>query len=158
MGALTTLLALAIANVSGYCLYHSAQSIPKLQRYEQKAEKAAEWSNVAEKRLWDTRYTVGAGFLMTTISLLTAFSHIIFTWRSFGTVAWTAALAAGELGVSGYMKGFWSNKSKIPLPSMGDYNEAISDTERVMGLSDVLGVGWAVFAGLMLLRWLGLGV
>lgn len=64
MDILTTLLALAIANVSGHCLYHSAQSIPKLQQYERKAKKAAEWSNVAEKRLWDTRYTVGAGFVM----------------------------------------------------------------------------------------------
>ena len=64
MGVLTTFLALALANVSGYCLYHSAQSIPKLQQYERKAEKAAEWSNVAEKRLWDTRYTVAAGFVM----------------------------------------------------------------------------------------------
>lgn len=68
MGALTTLLALAITNVSGYCLYHSAQSIPRLQCYEKKAEKAAEWSNVAEKRLWGTRYTVGAGFIMVSAS------------------------------------------------------------------------------------------
>lgn len=64
MGFLTVILSLAIANVSGYCLYHSAQSIPKLQQYERKAEKAAEWSDVAAKRLWDTRYTVGAGFIM----------------------------------------------------------------------------------------------
>lgn len=60
--------------------------------------------------------------------------------------------------MSGYMKGFWGNKSKIPLPNMGDYNESISDTEKVMGLSDALGVGWGLFAALMALRWLGLAI
>jgi len=42
-------------------LYSSGQSIPKLLTYESKAKKAAEWSNMAEERLWKTRYTVAAG-------------------------------------------------------------------------------------------------
>ncbi|KAK3322796.1 hypothetical protein B0H66DRAFT_214895 [Apodospora peruviana] len=158
MGFLTFILSLAIANVSGYCLYHSAQSIPKLQQYERKAEKAAEWSDVAAKRLWDTRYTVGAGFVMTAISLLSSLSNIFYGASStagfFGTlrgVAWAALLGGGELAASGYMKSFWADKRKIPL--MDDYNDAVSDTVKVMGLSDALAVGWGLLAVLRLLRY-----
>lgn len=64
MSYLSTLLALALAALSLFALYHPAQSIPKLQRYESKAEKAAKWSNIAEKKLQDTRYTVGAALVM----------------------------------------------------------------------------------------------
>jgi len=64
MAFLSTTLSLGIACISAYALLHSSQSIPKLRKYETKAEKAAKWSNIAEKRLWDTRYTVGAGFSM----------------------------------------------------------------------------------------------
>lgn len=56
VAALTTL-------TSAYALCYSGMSIPKLQKYEEKAQKAANWSNIAEKRLWDTRYTVGTGFI-----------------------------------------------------------------------------------------------
>jgi hypothetical protein len=69
MFILRRIVALALAGLSGYALLHSASSIPKLQKYEDKAKKAAEWSNAAEKRLWDTRYTVGAGFVAVCASL-----------------------------------------------------------------------------------------
>jgi len=75
-----------------------------------------------------------------------------------GAVVWTSLLAAGELSAASYMKSFWSAKKKIPLPSMGDYNDAISNTEKVMGLSEALGAGWGVFAVLLVLRGLGMGV
>ena len=61
---LTVVLSLIIAVVSGYCLFESAQSIPKLKKYEERAEKAAEWSNAADERLWETRRTVAAGFII----------------------------------------------------------------------------------------------
>lgn len=64
MAYLSTFLALALAALSLFSLYHPAQSIPKLQRYESKAEKAAKWSNIAEKKLQDTRYTVGAALVI----------------------------------------------------------------------------------------------
>ena len=63
MAFLTGLLTVVIIGVSSNALYQSGQSIPKLQKYEGKAQKAAEWSNVAEKRLQDTRKTVAAGFV-----------------------------------------------------------------------------------------------
>jgi hypothetical protein len=60
----SALLYVAIACLSAYGLSHSARSIPKLKKYEDKAERAAKWSNTADKRLWDTRYTVGAGCVL----------------------------------------------------------------------------------------------
>jgi hypothetical protein len=60
---LQTWAAAAVAVISAYATWVSARSIPKLQKYEEKAQKAAEWSRTAEKRLWDTRYTVGAGLV-----------------------------------------------------------------------------------------------
>jgi hypothetical protein len=61
MAPIAALLNFAIAGTNAYSLYHSMQSIPTLRKYENKAEKAAEGSSTAEKRLGDTRYTVAAG-------------------------------------------------------------------------------------------------
>ena len=65
--SLRSMTAGALALISAYAAWVSIQSIPKLRKYEEKAQKAAEWSRTAEKRLWDTRYTVGAG--LRTVSL-----------------------------------------------------------------------------------------
>jgi len=58
----TSPVVLVLGAVSAGALYRSSQSIPKLQKYESDAKRAAEWSSTAEERLWATRYTVGAGF------------------------------------------------------------------------------------------------
>lgn len=58
----------AVALVSAYATAVSVKSIPKLRKYEAEAQKAAEWSRTAEKRLWDTRYTVGAGLIFVSYS------------------------------------------------------------------------------------------
>ncbi len=49
------------------------------------------------------------------------------------------------------MHSFWADKGKIPM--MDDYNNAISETVEVMGLSDVLAVGWTCMAILKLIAW-----
>ncbi|KAH8898300.1 hypothetical protein GQ53DRAFT_802669 [Thozetella sp. PMI_491] len=150
MTLIANLLSVALATVSGYALVHSAHSIPKLRKYEEKAEKAAEWSNVAEKRLWDTRYTVAAGFVMTIISLITAIYFLLFVPAGFGIrrIVWAVAVAAGEHFSSQYMHSFWNDKGKIPL--MDDYNAAIEDTVNVIGLSDLLAFGWGLMGALKL--------
>lgn len=63
--------AAAVALVSAYATAVSIQSIPKLRKYEGKAQKAAEWSRAAEKQLWDTRYTVGAGLVLVSYAIQT---------------------------------------------------------------------------------------
>ncbi|KAJ9142993.1 hypothetical protein NKR23_g6891 [Pleurostoma richardsiae] len=138
--------------VSGFALYHSQSSVPKLRKYEEKAEKAAEWSTFAEKRLWDTRYTVGAGFVATLLSLLTALITCASTMGSGPYfVVWTALLAGGQRYASQYMRSFWVDKAKLPM--MDEYNEAISDSINVSGLLDVLTVGWGAVALLKLVGW-----
>lgn len=154
MAVLSCLVAALITAVSGYTLSHSAQSIPKLRRYESQAEKAAEWSQTAERRLADTRYTVATGFVMTLVSLLSAL-HVLLLASPDGPSLW-AALWAGSLGLgerwaAQYMHAFWADKKPVPL--MDDYNTAIADTVNVIGMSDLLATGWAAVA---VLRVLGL--
>lgn len=59
----TGLVAGTLMLISGYALNQSITSIANIKKYESKAEKAAEWSETAKKRLWDTRYTIGTGFV-----------------------------------------------------------------------------------------------
>jgi len=47
--------------LSAYGLYLSYQNITRLQQYEEKSEKAAEWSNTAAQRLHKTRTTQTSG-------------------------------------------------------------------------------------------------
>jgi hypothetical protein len=47
--------------LSAYGLYLSYQNITRLQQYEEKSEKAAEWSNMAAQRLHKTRSTQTSG-------------------------------------------------------------------------------------------------
>lgn len=152
MAPLGGLASALVAAVSAYALYHSAQSMPKLRKYEEKAEKAAEWSSMAERRLKDTRYMVATGFVTTLVSLATAL-YILLLASSGGfsllSAAWAGALAFGEFSTARYMHSFWADKKMIPM--MEDYNEAIKDTINVIGLSKLLAVGWAAIAVLRLL-------
>lgn len=63
MSSLTNLVAVILTLISGYATYQSTTSILNIRKYEEKAERAAEWSNTAKQRLWDTRYTIGTGFV-----------------------------------------------------------------------------------------------
>ena len=47
--------------LSAYGLFLSYQNITRLQQYEEKSEKAAEWSNTAAERLHKTRTTQTSG-------------------------------------------------------------------------------------------------
>lgn len=51
------------AALSAYGLYLAYQNITRLQQYEQKSEKAAEWSNTAAQKLHKTRTTQATGTL-----------------------------------------------------------------------------------------------
>lgn len=46
------------------------------------------------------------------------------------------------------MHGFWATKAKVPL--VDQYNAAISQSMDVIGLVDVLSVGWGMMAVLKL--------
>lgn len=66
----TGLIAIILNLISGYALIQSLTSISNIKKYEKKAEKAADWSSTAETRLWDTRYTIGAGFVSVSPALV----------------------------------------------------------------------------------------
>lgn len=72
----TGLTAGALMLVSGYALSQSIFSIANIKKYESKAEKAAEWSQTAQKRLRDTRYTIGTGFVAVNILFLKPFIYL----------------------------------------------------------------------------------
>lgn len=65
----TGLVAVILNLISGYALKQSLTSISNIKNYENKAEKAAGWSDTAKSRLWDTRYTIGAGFVSVSLFL-----------------------------------------------------------------------------------------
>ncbi|KAM9884810.1 hypothetical protein VDGL01_00995 [Verticillium dahliae] len=160
MVLISNILTLLVTAASGYAVYFSAQSIPKLQKYEQTAEKAAEWSSTAKKQLWDTRYTVGAGFIFraewltrpkqSLFSLYNGLSFVLFTSSKlvFRNTAWALVPAAGSYGISLYMRSYWNNKAKIPM--LEEYNRAIEDSTQVSKALDVLVLGWLVVAPLKL--------
>ncbi|TDZ32852.1 hypothetical protein C8035_v011656 [Colletotrichum spinosum] len=142
----TNVLGIIIAVISGFALTHSADSIPKLLKYEDKAKKAAEWSRTAEKQLWEIRYTVGTGFVGCLVSLVAGLAFSLVVPRGLGvfTVGFPVALAAGLAYGQQYMRSFWASKPKVPL--MKDFNEAISDSMMVQDMLNPLAGAWGLLA------------
>jgi hypothetical protein len=89
--------------------------------------------------------------LQNLVSLFTSFYFLLFVPHgfSFRAALWAALISAAEHFAGQYMHNFWNDKAKIPL--MDDYNEAISHTVNVIGLSDVLAVGWGVLCVMKLI-------
>ncbi|KAE9567807.1 hypothetical protein CGCF415_v014880 [Colletotrichum fructicola] len=142
----TNVLGILIALISGFALVHSADSIPRLLKYEEKAKKAAEWSRTAEKQLWEIRYTVGTGFVGCLLSGLSGLAFSLAVPRGVGvfTVGWPIMLAAGLTYGHQYMRNFWISKPKVPM--MTDFNEAISDSMMVQDLLNPLAGAWGLVA------------
>ena len=46
---------------------------------------------------------------------------------------------------------FWKGKAKVPLPGVGDYNEAISKTQEARLNMLYMAAGWASLGGLSML-------
>jgi hypothetical protein len=53
-------------------------------------------------------------------------------------------MSVGQYYICQYMRLFWSTKAKIPM--LDEYNAAISDTVKVIGLLKLLAGGWAIIA------------
>jgi len=64
------LLPTPLAALSVYTLYHSYNSIQNVRAYEEPAERAARYSNIADDALRQTRTTEGAGAVAVCLSLL----------------------------------------------------------------------------------------
>jgi hypothetical protein len=55
------------------------------------------------------------------------------------------ALVAARIHVGN----FWKEKTKVPLPGAGDYNEAITQTQRIRLNLAYLAASWGLCAGLL---------
>lgn len=73
LSGLLILLFVPQACLSAYTIYLSSIIIPKLRQYEEKSEKAAQYSSTAERQLHKTRTTQTSGALA--VSRLNALIH-----------------------------------------------------------------------------------
>lgn len=148
------------AAFSAYNLYLSSICITKLQKYEEKSEKAAEWSNTAAKQLHKTRTTQASGtaavcppFLCLlhtnrTLKILCSFvSSVAVLFYSSSTFSGLAVALVNVVALTAaraHVGEFWKGKAKIPLPGTGDYNDAISITQEIRLNSAYLAASWCV--------------
>ncbi|KAK2009031.1 hypothetical protein LZ32DRAFT_435930 [Colletotrichum eremochloae] len=145
----TNVLGLLIALVSGFALVYSVDSISRLRKYEdleQKADKAAKWSSTADKKLRDLRYTLATGFVGCLLSAVSGLAFAFLVARGPGpvAVAWPALLAAGLAYGQQYIRSFWA--SKIKVPRLTHFNEAISDSMMVQSVMRPLAAAWGLVA------------
>ncbi|KAK4505144.1 hypothetical protein PRZ48_003107 [Zasmidium cellare] len=135
-------------------LYGAAASyvaITNLQKYEATAKKLAEWSKQAENELWKTRFTQGAGAVailasLVASSLLTVYPSALHRYLQIGI---SPAMLLGVLAARTYLKSYWApkdgkNSTRVPLPQMGDYNEAERRTENLLRILEYLEYSWGL--------------
>ncbi|KAF2159468.1 hypothetical protein M409DRAFT_30089 [Zasmidium cellare ATCC 36951] len=135
-------------------LYGAAASfvaITNLQKYEAAAKKLAEWSKQAETELSKTRFTQGSGAVAIIASLV---ASSVLTISPYGIHRWvriaiSPAMLIGVLGARTYLKSYWApkdgkNSTRVPLPKMGDYNEAERRTENLLQILEYLEYSWGL--------------
>ncbi|KAF2767542.1 hypothetical protein EJ03DRAFT_275963 [Teratosphaeria nubilosa] len=144
------LMLLAQAVLAAQGLRQSYNAVINLQKYEDTAKKAAEWSNEAAHQLHKTRTTQTSGAVAVLTSFLASLSLAAFApylpaWLRFSA---SPALLLGTLFARNHLKNYWAPGDKksvgtrIPLPGMNDYNEAQRSTEELLQTLEYLEYGW----------------
>ncbi|KAK8221470.1 hypothetical protein IWZ01DRAFT_537378 [Phyllosticta capitalensis] len=123
---------------SAYGLYFCAKSITNLQKYEEKTEKAAEYSDTVATELRKTRTTQGSALIATVVSLaaslyLTA-TRLAPPRSPWPDLALNAANVVLLYDTRVYVDGYWRNKAKVPF--VEGYNEAIGSTQNIVVILD----------------------
>ncbi|RYP90478.1 hypothetical protein DL770_003389 [Monosporascus sp. CRB-9-2] len=139
--------------LAGYGALHSYGAITNLRTYESTAEKAAQYSNEAERQLRGTRTTQGAGAFALAASLGAAL-HLLLNGSAFRCGLLAVVVAAVVAAARAHVRGFWGPPNgdgrtagkKIPLPKMGRYNEAQRHTEEILKVLDWVTYSWVVAA------------
>ncbi|KAL6166629.1 hypothetical protein ACJQWK_07971 [Exserohilum turcicum] len=141
------------AALSAYGLYLAYQNITRLQQYEQKSEKAAEWSNTAAQKLHKTRTTQATGTLALISSLTCSMLVLVPSFSS------TRVLIGAGVGnsVAAYlayvhMAGYWNEQTQTRIPFVQGFNEAIRGSEQVVVLLKTLSLAWSVASAV----WVGM--
>ncbi|EPE27894.1 hypothetical protein GLAREA_04685 [Glarea lozoyensis ATCC 20868] len=132
------------AAFSAYSLYLASISIQNLQKYEEKSEKAAEWSNTAEKQLHKSRTTQASGTLAMVASFITSSASIFYPSSKFAGLAIACANVGALLAARVHVGNFWNGKAKVPLPGAGEYNDAISRTQALRLNMAYLASSWGL--------------
>jgi hypothetical protein len=76
---------------------------------------------------------------------------IFYPNSTFAGLAITAVNIGVLLAARAHVGDYWKGKAKIPLPGIGDYNDAISKTQEIRLNSAYLAVSWCVTGVLSLL-------
>lgn len=145
------------AAFSAYNLYLASIAIQKLQKYEEKSKTAAKYSNIAENQLYKTRTTQASGTLAVLCSFISSFFLVIYPLASseLSTLLKLGVAGLNVVALGGAWKhvgDFWNGKAKLPLPKVGDYNDAIGITQEMKLNMTYLIASWTVagFLGLLL--------
>jgi len=152
MSALLTLPPIALSLISAYGLFHSYQCIVKLQQYEEKSEKAAQYSSTAADQLHKTRTTQGSAAVSILFSFISSATLVFASPSPTITLFASAANLAAALAARAHVKDFWDGKAKVPF--VQGYNEAISGTAELMQVMAVLGGIWGIEAVVAGIRYL----
>ncbi|KAH6653050.1 hypothetical protein BKA67DRAFT_659694 [Truncatella angustata] len=149
------LLHIAQAGLAAYGGQQSYTAVTNLQKYEDAAKKAAKYSNEAQRQLHKTRTTQTSGALAITASLLTS---LYLFWRGgqggilyrfIASPVMAAAVYFARTHIAQYWSGSKGGKTagaRVPLPKMGDYNEAQRRTEELLQVLDYLMFSWVATA------------
>lgn len=146
---LLQLLHLGQAGLATYGGLQSYTAITNLQKYEDASKKLAKISNEAERQLQRTRTTQAAAAVALLASLLA--SAYLALWGAGAGVLLrygaSPAVAAGVLLARQHVQDYWAAGDgktvgvRIPLPKMGDYNEAQRRTEELLKV-----LGWLIMS------------
>ncbi|RYP24981.1 hypothetical protein DL765_000209 [Monosporascus sp. GIB2] len=139
--------------LAGYGALHSYSAVTKLRTYEPTTEKAAKYSNEAERQLRGTRTTQGAAAFALASSLCAAL-HLLLYGSALRGGLLAAAMAAAVAAAGAHVRGFWAPKGgdgrtagkTVPLPKMGRYNEARRHTEEILKVLDWMTYSWVLAA------------
>nr|POF14868.1 hypothetical protein CFP56_71252 [Quercus suber] len=130
--------------------YQSYIAIINLQKYEKTSEKLAEWSNEAARQLHKTRTTQTSGALAILSSLIAATALTVTgpSLPSWARYSASPIMLVGVLFARGHIKNYWAPGdgktvgTRIPLPKMGEYNEAQRRTQALLETLEYLEYSW----------------
>ncbi|TGJ78901.1 hypothetical protein E0Z10_g9862 [Xylaria hypoxylon] len=138
--------------IAAYGAMQCQAAITKLLEYEDATKKLAKISSEAERQLHKTRTTQAAG----AIAILVSFAVSVLLTTAGASrgmlVRYLASpvMALAVFAARAYLQDFWMGKggkpvtaSKIPLPKMEGYNEALERTQKSLEVLGWLTISWA---------------
>ena len=147
--------------IAAYGAMQCQVAITRLLEYEDATKKLAKISSEAQRQLHKTRMTQAAG----AIAILASFvASVLLTTRgsSYGILVRylsSPVMASGVYAAREYLWDFWGGKggkpvtaSKVPLPKMEGYNEALEKTQKVLEVLGWLTMSWMASSALALLE------